>query len=699
LKAIQIDSPAKKYMPNDEEKDILASRITSDLESTREFFHTKMKDRNLYYDYYASEQWTAEEKAEHTEQNRHPYVFNEIQHKVDHLAGMEIQTKLEPRIIAREAGDEAQVELLNFMLKWADQINNTAEVQSEAFVDMVVGGATAAVVRWDTEDLVYGAPIVERVPINEIYWDTNAKRIDLSDARWMARVMYVTKYDALEQFPEYEEAIDKAEGTIAGNWTGAIYNKLTEHQEKTLNNQWTTLLLDERKVIIVVEYYERTKIYKYVVANEIEVDYKEFEQKEAAQSYYDGLVESYVTSNTDLINPDGTPRVSLLQTCHDVVQQTLMIGTEVVSHELTALTFFPYVIGFCYFNEGDYWSFVKGLIDPQMLVNRFFSQWDYQLGTAPKNVVTVMSSLLKKGWEIEDVRRELAKTAPVIPVHSHQAMNFVPPVPVNAELYQGINFAIGRMTDYSGGRNALGLQENAAESGRAVVARAEQGGLARLPLFDRMRLFRQEITMRMVWFMKNYMAPGQIIRVIGIDDEVQYVELEDGLLDTLKEIRYDIEIDEAMKSSSVRERNFQQLKELFSVVQLPPEIVVPMMLEYSEIPKSKKREIAQQLEFYQQYMQQKMEMEKEQKLTQEVQDSIKKSQMKEAMTMADQIGEQVQEAKREQKNLKTKLTDIEEMKMKMAESNMTLGEKSKMYDKLQTPEELAGRTTATLSTL
>lgn len=684
-------------MPDPEKKDALASRITADIEGVRPFFHEKMQIRDRNFDYYASRQWTDEEIEAHREQNRQAFTFNEIQHKVDHLAGMETQTKMEPRVIAREAGDEAQVELLNFMQKWADQMNDTSQIQSEAFVDMIVGGCTAALVRWDSEELLYGAPKVERVPMNELYWDTNAKRIDLSDARWMARVVYMSKYDAMEIYPEHEEAIRQTQGMTAGNFNGAIYNYLNERQEQTLNNQWRTLLLDEREIITLVEYYERTKIYKYLVANDIEVDIKEFEQKDEAEAYYNGLVDQYTANGQEMMNPDGTPRIAVLQTCHDVIQQSIMIGDKVVSYEITALTFFPFVVAFCYFNEGDWWAFVDSLIDPQTLVNRFFSQWDYQLGTAPKNVVTVMTSLLKKGWEIEDVRRELAKTAPVLPVHSHAAMQFVPPVPVNAELFQGINFSIMRMNDYSGGRNALGLQENAAESGRAVIARAEQGGLARLPLFDRLRLWRQGITMRMVWYMKNYMAPGQILRVIGADDEVQYIELDDGLLDTLKEIRYDIEIDEVMKSASVRERNFQQLKELFSVVQLPPEIVVPMMLEYSEIPKSKKREIAKMLEFFQRYTEEKAAMEKDQKLTQEVVDSLRKKDIKESMTLGEQMEEQAGEIDKQAKTVKTKLDDLEEMKLQMAEGKLTPAEKNRMFNKLNTPAELAGRTTATLS--
>jgi hypothetical protein len=299
-----------------------------------------------------------------------------------------------------------------------------------------------------------------------------------------------------------------------------------------------------------------------------------------------------------------------------------------------------------------------------------------------------MTSLLPKDIDIEDVRREFAKTGVLLPVMSHAAIQPVATPTINPDLFNGVTFGINRIMEYAGGKNVQGLQENAAESGRAVIARAEQAGTIRLPLFDKLRVWRESVTYKMVWFLKNYMPAGQIIRVIGNDDDVQYVNIDDDTLNTLSEIKYDIVIDEASKSDTIKERNFQQVIELQARTNMPPEVFLPLAIEFSSLPQSKRNQITQMMAVNQQYQQQKAEQEKQQKLTEEVQDAYTKKKIRESIEMGEQLQEQTQELKKHEKSIRTKLDDIQKLEQQLEGTNLSVAQKNEALNKFNTPAEL-----------
>ena len=684
----RIESPAKNYLQKVTDKEYHKKKIEDDLDSCYHIFHGKIETRNRNFNYYANKQWTDAEVRAHKQQFRHPYVFNEIQHKVDHLMGTQAQTRLDAKSVPREKGDEAAAELLNFMIKWAEQTNNLEYIESEVFLEAIVGGVGCALVRWEYEDINMGYPKVEKVPINEMYWDPNSKQMDLKDARWIARVMQMTRLEALEIFPNHEKIIEQATDIDGLSMSGTLRNVLNDRQ-RLVQNAKMQGYDSYRQILQIVEYYERVKVYQYVVSDEITGKLKKFDTEKEAKGYYNGLCDEYVSQGELLIDADGNGRVLMITNTTDRIFQTIMIGDIVAEYNDTYLPEPPYSFCFAYFNEGDYWGFVDSLIDPQRLVNVMFSQWDYQLGAANKNAVTLMETMLKKGFSSEDVRREFAKTAPVIPVLDHKAINALPNIPVNAELFQGINFGIQRMNDYAGGKNALGLQESAAESGRAIIARAEAGGMGRMPLFDKLRFWRRNITMKLVWYMKNFMTAGQILRVIGANDEVQYVELNDMIMNTLKEIKIDITIDEAVKSETMKERIFSQLKELLAMVPgMAPEVASNILIQHSSLSESKKQELLRQLEFYQGYMQQQAELMHEQKMQTQVEDSLRKKQIRESLEESDELQRTQRDLQKRTKDTQIELSKVQQLEMDLAEAGNDSIARGQIADRAKTPEEI-----------
>lgn len=643
------------------------SRVMEDIENVNGYFVEKQKIRERNFRFYMGDQWTPQEEAAIRRQFRLAYKFNEIQHKVEHIIGSYTQTRMDVKCLPREYSDSAGAELLNFILKWAEQVSRYEYVEREVFRDGIVGAWGAAIVRWNVEDVVNGYPVVEKIPADELIWDINSKDIELKDARWMARIMYASKREAKDLFPGYEDIIDKA---VSAEGQGELGIPPSVRQLRALNN--SHYYDPEKDIIQIVEHYEKESISQYIVIDEISGNIKSFDDKGEAEEYYSGLVDGYIDNGEVLDNPDGTSRVLIEVVKKQVYWQTVLVQNFVLRRQLTDLPDFPFVVFFAYHHDGEPWSFVDNLIDPQILINRSFSTWDYQLGAATKNMVTVIPQLLMRGFSLYDFVRESSKNKPIIPVVRHDAVMQHPSQQALPQLFDNISFGIQRMNDYAGGRNTLGLQENAAESGRAVIARAEQGGLGRLPLFDNLKFWKRGVAERLVWWIKNYMSPGQVLRIIGEDKTVKFVELDDGILDTLQEVKVDIIVEEVSKSETVNERYFQQLKELFSVMPgVPPEVILRIMVPYTSLPESKKEEIMATLGGFMEYMNMVEKQKKEQKLVSQVQDSVIKKRLKEQMLQQDELQNNQNKIDIQQKQVKKKLDELQEMQEELEKGRLS----------------------------
>jgi len=667
-KVVEIDAPNNRTL-NDASAEEMYSLVDSDISSVKDYFRDLNEKRERNFSFYKGNQWTAEEIQSIRRQFRIPYKFNEIRHKVDHLIGSYTQTRMDTKCIPRESSDSEAAELLNFVLKWVEQLNRIDYIEREVFRDAIVGGYGVSVVRWENENLVEGYPVVEKIPAEEIVWDVNAKDILLRDARWMARIMYAYRDEAKEMFPNYSEIIDGAAVLDPVMGEDSAISPQQRRVFETLRTGTNEFGLQE--MVRIIEYYRKEKAKLFIVIDQISGKIKYFEQEKNAKEFYNGLVEGYIKATEVLDNPDGTSRVLLTSTYEDVYYQTIVIGDQVIEHNLVDLPFFPWVVCFAYFHDGDSWAFVDDLIDPQILVNRSFSMWDYEIGAASKNMMTVIPNLLATGFDMESFRSEASKNSPIIPVKTHLAIQQFPSGAAQPQLFENIGFGIQRMTDYAGGKNTLGLQENAAESGKAVIARAEQGGLARLPLFDNLKLWKEGVTERIVWWIKNYMTAGQIIRITGDDKNIKYLRLNDGLINTLQEVKTDIIVEEVARSESVNERYFQQLKELFMVVPgVPPEVMFRIMLPYSSLPETKKEELIQMIGGYQEYMTQQAMQQQQQKLFNQARDQVIKKQIKEQLTRGDDLQAKKEKVQREYNKIKKKQEEVERIKNELESGSL-----------------------------
>ena len=158
------------------------------------------------YDFRAGRQYTDDEKAELEEQLRPVITFNRIEPMVSAVKGHEINNRQEVRYFQREVGDAAVAELLTGAVQWVDDECDAEDEVSEIFEDLVICG-----MGWsDTsigyeEDLDGKIQSAERFSPLEAYWDHQAKRRNLKDARWVARGRWADRKESIKKWPELDE--------------------------------------------------------------------------------------------------------------------------------------------------------------------------------------------------------------------------------------------------------------------------------------------------------------------------------------------------------------------------------------------------------------------------------------------------------------------------------------------------------------
>lgn len=158
--------------------------------------------------FYDGEQWRHEEAEELRARGQRPVVYNEIKPTIDWLLGTERRTRVDYVVVAEEQGEEASDDAASKtkLMKWLDATNRTQFERSAAADDTFKAG-----IGWIEVGLrgdKNGPPIY----IGQDSWrnhlhDSRATKKDLSDARFHFRIKVVDLDIALACFPDKEEQI------------------------------------------------------------------------------------------------------------------------------------------------------------------------------------------------------------------------------------------------------------------------------------------------------------------------------------------------------------------------------------------------------------------------------------------------------------------------------------------------------------
>lgn len=152
------------------------------------------------HDFYDSIQWDAEDAAVLRERGQAACVFNLVKTPVDWLIGTERRTRIDGRVLPRGKEDSDSAEAKTNLLKYISDVNKYPYHRSRAWTDTTksgVGWIEAGICEDPTAE-----PLFNRYEDwRNIWYDPLSVELDLSDARFLFREKYVDLDVAIAMFP------------------------------------------------------------------------------------------------------------------------------------------------------------------------------------------------------------------------------------------------------------------------------------------------------------------------------------------------------------------------------------------------------------------------------------------------------------------------------------------------------------------
>lgn len=517
--------------------------------------HTKdwRKESKTLYNMVSGDQWTQEEKQQMEDMNRPLVTFNRTGPFVDAISGLQISNRQEVTFYAREPGDVIKHDLLTNAHDWVTDQNESEHEESDAFLDLVICGMGWTEVFMDYEDAQEGMIEDERRDPLEMEWDPSARKRNLSDMRWVHHCKKYPKADAKQRWPNifdsesehFDEDEDIHDASEAWRYE---------------NDQSDDTGMDEKYIIVKhVQWFERENYYLVATPQ--------------------GMRE--VPEEKWLFIKDQVPFRATKMT-KKVFYRAVVAGAQLLE-EPTVIPegkfTFRCMTGKRDRNKGTWYGALRGMKDPQRWLNKFFSSILQEIATNGKGLMAEHDAFMDWNSAEEDyadpTRILKLKTGGLQKVTAKPKAEY----PMGTDRL--MQFASEAFNDVTGvSQELLGLSQ--INQPGVVEQYRKQSGMTVLSwLFDSLKRYRKEKAGLVVDYIKNYIADGRLIKIVG-KEKAQYVPLLRQDLD----FKYDIEVDESPTSVNQKERTWAILQSLipsFAQVGMAPP---PEVVDYLPVPQT-----------------------------------------------------------------------------------------------------------------
>lgn len=524
-------------------------------------------------EYYDGYQWTEEEKAILAERGQQPSTINDVMPAVDWIVGTERRMRVDWKVLPRGPEDTKGSMALTKLAKFVSDVNKAAFVRSRAFEQAVkVGiGWLEIGAKNDWED----DPIYMRwEDWRNCWYDSHAREVDFSDARYFFRKRIVDLDIALKMFPERAEALrgraydidnapdfdDEEEGLSQGYHAPFDHNATNER----------------RQVVSLIEAWYR--------------------EPETVPVLRGGR---YSGRRYDPNNPFHQKVVDDgMSSLFDSVQMVVKFAVFVDYGDLLYSSNSPYthnrfpfvpVIAKRRGRDGLVYGVIRNMRDPQDSRNKRRSKMLWMLSV--NRVITDEGAV----EDLDDLREEASRPDAVIEKKKGYELKIENNLQLAAAHIEMEDRDAAYIRQASGvtGEN-LGLQTNAT-SGRAILARQEQGNVVLTALFDNLRLAYQLSGEILLSLIGQFYTDERIIR-IGVDNktpngEPEFLEInrwdpDNGIFNNdITDTMADFVVSEQDFRDTTRQAMFESLMDVVS--KLPPEMsvrVLKIALTLSDIP-------------------------------------------------------------------------------------------------------------------
>lgn len=516
----------------------------------------------------AGRQWDSADLAYLESIGRPALTFNLMGKYIDAVSGLQVANRMQVGYSPREVGDAKINELLTSAADWAHDRCNSGPQHSQAFRDMLVCGLGWCETFVDVQDDPEGKFEVKRRSPLEMWWDPQARGLNLDDARYMIRVRYTTAEVIEEMFPEkadelgvhgmgiepYETYGETAihDATNAWRYEGAaMRGEYEERQLPLVDYQWW-----ERRPMVRIlspmgnkDFTPRQWSKLKPILDRQRIQYREYRFR--GRQYY----RSFAASNIILASGESP------------YQEGFTYGALTGKYDETRRQWF---------------GLGRPLKEPQLFTNKILSESVYILKTQAKGGLIAERNTFE---DPDKAEADWAKPDSIVFVEqgaiSGGKLMPKPQSPIPQGFTQMLEFAMRALPEVTGVNLEIMGMASREQSG-VLESQRKQSAMTMLQwAFDSFRSFLLGQGKQTATYIRDYMADGRLIRLTGDQGDAQYVPL---LKDKLS-FDFDVIVEESPTSPNQVERTFAIMRELLPLLQAEGKPIPPEFWEHSPLPR------------------------------------------------------------------------------------------------------------------
>lgn len=488
-----------------------------DYESRRQA--AERQQMSIDEDYQDHLQWRAEDAQVLLDRGQAPLVYNEGRQSLDWIAGTEKRMRKDYKVLPREQNDEAMAEVKTKLIKYTDDVNLTQWHRSEAFKQAAVAG-----LGWIEEGL-NPDPEQEIIYAGTEDWrnvlrDSHSRKIDYNtDARYLFRRRVLDLDYACALLPNSRKHLIAMAGQNLDETEDDVWY-LGERLTNSTETEWGRDFGMEHSTYAGVRESFRLDAPRQSVEL-IEVAYK---VPENVKVFADGEFAGQV------VNPQIDPRheemlkqANIYETVK--MRMRIMLATRAAPcldlsspYRHQRFTLVP-VWGYRRRRDGSAYGVWRGMRDIQDDLNKRHSKAQWALAN---NRIIMDEGAVN---DIEDTRQEAALPNGIIVKKPNKELTFDKN---QTDLASNLMMADrnSQMLRNVGGvtNENLGRDTNAA-SGRAILAKQDQGSLTTSELFDNLLLAIKQAGRLRLSHIEQFYTAEKVIRITGENKPIEWLEI------------------------------------------------------------------------------------------------------------------------------------------------------------------------------